>query len=281
MNEKHFGMRYTDSLAHHGILGQKWGIRRYQNPDGSLTPEGKLRYMKNWLNSKKHINAIDKMPIRKKIEPVKRGVFKDHLKAGTKVVRYSDKPIEKDADRIKFVAANKNDIDVYKYYAVDNKLRGKKNGPIYQHTYTLTKNIKVVRPEKVLKDIVDLYGDDNMKKSYETFKKLKLWDRRETFSGFSFNPYNAEMSKWVLDTLTPLNHGARDAILDKEKSKALINKYKREGYSAMGDPEDYIVGARYPMIIIDPASTMKLTSTKKIKRVVEPHTGDVYGVEEK
>ena len=31
-------------LEHHGILGQKWGIRRYQNPDGSLTPEGRARY---------------------------------------------------------------------------------------------------------------------------------------------------------------------------------------------------------------------------------------------
>lgn len=33
-------------LAHHGILGQKWGIRRYQNSDGSLTPAGKVRYAK-------------------------------------------------------------------------------------------------------------------------------------------------------------------------------------------------------------------------------------------
>lgn len=32
-----------DYLEHHGILGQKWGVRRYQNKDGSLTDLGKRR----------------------------------------------------------------------------------------------------------------------------------------------------------------------------------------------------------------------------------------------
>ena len=31
-------------LSHSGIKGMRWGRRRYQNPDGSLTPEGKIRY---------------------------------------------------------------------------------------------------------------------------------------------------------------------------------------------------------------------------------------------
>ena len=31
-------------LYHHGVKGQRWGVRRYQNPDGTLTAEGKARY---------------------------------------------------------------------------------------------------------------------------------------------------------------------------------------------------------------------------------------------
>lgn len=33
-----------DEIKHHGIKGQKWGVRRYQNEDGSLTAKGKQRY---------------------------------------------------------------------------------------------------------------------------------------------------------------------------------------------------------------------------------------------
>lgn len=37
--------RVDEELYHHGIVGQKWGIRRYQNPDGSLTNAGRKRYI--------------------------------------------------------------------------------------------------------------------------------------------------------------------------------------------------------------------------------------------
>ena len=38
-------------LEHHGILGMKWGIRRYENKDGSLTEAGKARYARDKVNS--------------------------------------------------------------------------------------------------------------------------------------------------------------------------------------------------------------------------------------
>ena len=39
-------MLQDNELYHHGILGQRWGIRRFQNPDGSLTDAGKRHYEK-------------------------------------------------------------------------------------------------------------------------------------------------------------------------------------------------------------------------------------------
>lgn len=38
------GVDYYDYIAHYGIHNQKWGVRRFQNPDGSLTAAGRERY---------------------------------------------------------------------------------------------------------------------------------------------------------------------------------------------------------------------------------------------
>ena len=48
----------SNYLEHHGIKGQRWGVRRYQNYDGSYTKAGLTRYQKK-MNKRK--SRIDKM----------------------------------------------------------------------------------------------------------------------------------------------------------------------------------------------------------------------------
>lgn len=58
-----------DVLKHHGILGQKWGVRRFQNSDGSLTSAGKKRYSnKNVKDDTPNKKGFSKDEIERKIK---------------------------------------------------------------------------------------------------------------------------------------------------------------------------------------------------------------------
>ena len=82
-------------LAHYGIKGQKWGIRRYQNSDGSLTAEGRARYgysksafkeysdnaSKIWRDRSSEYEKIDKQKERYEQNNFKKLGFKDWQEA--------------------------------------------------------------------------------------------------------------------------------------------------------------------------------------------------------
>lgn len=52
-------MRFSNELKHYGIPGMKWGVRRFQNSDGTLTTAGKARYGKNKVTRDKLINELN------------------------------------------------------------------------------------------------------------------------------------------------------------------------------------------------------------------------------
>lgn len=60
---------YQAELYHHGIKGQRWGVRRYQNPDGSLTEAGKKKYDKTMARFDKRLK-----PVVQKVVGLKKGI---------------------------------------------------------------------------------------------------------------------------------------------------------------------------------------------------------------
>lgn len=81
-------MAYQNELYHHGILGMKWGVRRYQNKDGSLTPSGKKRYAK--LNSELNKLRPGASNTRQSEYNKHMGVSDDELKARINRLKLED-----------------------------------------------------------------------------------------------------------------------------------------------------------------------------------------------
>ena len=132
-----------DILEHHGILGQKWGVRRYQNEDGSLTPEGRKRYLKG------------------EYAPVRTDAMRNAktIKRGTKMYRVVPNEDRANPEGPTFVTYLELDKDLYtggynQNLIVRNKIHGIQNTSKYGYEveYELKEALKVPSREAV-KDV--------------------------------------------------------------------------------------------------------------------------------
>lgn len=91
-------MEYSNTLRHYGIKGQKWGIRRFQNKNGTLTPDGKKRYSDDYkkAHDKKDHREMSDNELRSRINRLQMEQTYSKLTASTKNTgkQYIDKIIK-------------------------------------------------------------------------------------------------------------------------------------------------------------------------------------------
>ena len=99
----------SNYIKHHGIKGQKWGVRRFQNKDGTLTPAGKQKY-----GSKENFDKQYPEDIKKSMNKAKSGMSK----AGGAVKKaqdFNDKMVKKaNEEQIKKDVSKMSDQELQK-----------------------------------------------------------------------------------------------------------------------------------------------------------------------
>ena len=145
-----------NELYHYGVLGMKWGVRRYQNRDGSLTAEGRKRYNRDIAENlaKKKDSRIDTSSpdpnrwVREDIERSKRVID-----SGSDLIRQA-KSIERDTSP----RSTKKRLNVSNMS--DKELREKINRELLERQYSdiFGEEAKVSRGRRFTRETLEIAG---------------------------------------------------------------------------------------------------------------------------
>ena len=234
-----------DVLCHHGVKGMKWGVRRYQNKDGSLTPLGK-----------EHATSLDSNSIEKVSN-------KTNLKIAKGTTMYRISTSQKDKKDTRYMSYRDNDRNFYKGYWKHILDESKPNAKIYEQTYTTTKDIFIPSAKTRRKMLSDLLDDE------EVIKSIYGDNYSETASK-QFHSVSKKWSKSKRANYVSGFMGTNPDILSKY-GKQIISK----GFNATVDDGGRTVG-EMPLILFKSNSSTMQKGYEAINRVMQDSAKMTY-----
>lgn len=221
---------YDDSLAHYGAKGQKWGERRYQNKDGSLTPLGRAHYYPN----------AGKKPLGQKLKDRAEAKRARKMIAKEAKLARKNKKGKKDISRVNG-PVSEEDKKYYRdhgtakeVYAIKDQLTPKELGDALTRLNNEKKIADLIPKEKTAKDFIDdaVKMATTVNTAWETVNKLAT---------------NAKTSKKILDEFKgPKDKKSNDTAKNaaaKPKSEPsasdMISDIMKKAYGATSY-EDYM-----------------------------------------
>jgi hypothetical protein len=181
------GFFNANELYHHGVKGQKWGVRRYQNADGSLTELGKKRQEKNIASNKETTIA-----------------------KGTKFYRVSDRGKSDTSGGKIYVSANKETGDFYVNALGSNKIY--KTGKAFTHEYLAKTDLKLPDKKTMEKIELGLLKDKKVQKELiDSLMKKGISREQATAQVAPYSAGKAFVEKLGTSTLTGLLTGVYGA----------------------------------------------------------------------
>lgn len=162
-------------LYHHGILGQKWGVRRFQNEDGSLTDAGKRRYNSLSNAGKRKYDRFERKMDRK-IQRSENEDEKIRLARSANLLKKQnkyDRKIEKAKDKNNQAAVGRlnEKKDRYTKAFTESSDYIEKGSKLYND---ILKSYKDVKLSKLVKD--DSYSKEEAKKIIRAYRNQRTYE---------------------------------------------------------------------------------------------------------
>ena len=293
----------NDELSHHGVDGQKWGRRRYQNEDGSYKPGAEGRYDPVYIPkgrklSKQEFDEKYRETGTRNFNRTNRSKLSDQdvrIKKGETIKRVSSVD-EKEIREQTYASVREDDINTYSHYLPTT--HGHKESYLlsYKATNDIVSPSERKRVDLFIKSLSDeikeekktLFGKKETIKSGRDYieslvETAKMYDKMTGGKITTDNNLKDFGDKKTRQSMSDEEYGERAynvfttlGLCDSNNAftKNYISNVTKAGYNALIDDNDAGRLSNLPLIVLNSKSNLTKTGSEKLTKEAIERAGN-------